>query len=1071
MKKIVITCMFYLAWTAGSLGQTHTIRGVVLSELDSLPIADANITISGAINTKTDNTGSFEFHVSGKNATVTASHVGFSTRQLLLSLPFEGALTITLSPYNQQLEEVIISTGFEDIPLERATGSFEKIDNTLLNRSVSMDILSRIENVTTGIHFDRNSYNFNAEGRPSQHNIFVHGISTVRLNANAPLIILDNFPYEGDINNINPNDIESITVLKDAAAASIWGAKAGNGVIVITSKRSKFEQPISIQVNSTVNLTKKPDLYYRQIITSSDYIDLEQYLFAQGFYNSMENSRSRPALSPVVDILIQERDGLLSAEEARRQIDSHRSHDVRHDMLRHMYREAVHQQYALNLSGGSKIHGFQAGVTYDNALATRVGDKNDRFSIRLQNSLKPTEKLQFNSNIRWASRRDETSENQGFYTNNGFKIPYVSFFDADGNSIPMPLDYRMGFLDTAGNGKLLDWHFWPLREVANAPNSADRREIMLAVDGVYQMRSWLNVETHYQFAENLSSNSTAFDLDNYHTRNQINRGTEIIDGNMIFHFPFGGMLHQSTMRSSSQQGRVQLRASENWKTMHEIHALFGVDVQQQRLNSDGYSAYGYDEGLLTYANNVNHNVRYPIYANLGSTEMIAYPIRDFRETLHRYASLYGNASYTYLSKLTATISGRQDASNLFGVRANERWTPLWSMGIAWTITNEDFLKNDWLEYLKLRGTYGVSGNVDNSMSALTTIRYTNNPSFIGVNFPAAYLGSAPNPLLRWEKVKTFNLGVDFRMISNRISGSIDWYEKRTADLLGNYPLDPTTGVYEMIMNVANTKGRGMDIRLNTHNIRGRFNWSTNMLFSYNNNWVTQTYGRYLGPTSFVSSRFLSSMAGTLAYPAYSYKWGGLDPQTGEPLGMINGELSKDYRTITSAETQLDDLRFHGSSRPLYFGSVINSIAYKNISLSLSLGYKLGYFFRRTGIDYNGLLNNGNGHRDFYDRWQNPGDENTTHVPAFTYPINTRASTFYLNSEVLIEKGDHIRINDIRIDYDFVRIPYRSVGNLKLFCYASNLGIIWSANKQGIDPTVLNGIPRPPSIAIGVNLKL
>lgn len=1073
--KTIIWCFAHLFFFTVAQSQTYTIKGKVINALDGLPIANANIRLIDAGSKNTDGLGNFEFSTTKSQPKLYISHIGFEPRELALSLPLEQPVSIELIPFAQQLQEVVVSTGYEDIPIERTTGSFEKIDNSMLNRSVSMDVLSRIENVATGIHFDRNSYDFNAAGGLPKHDVFIHGISTIRqtpgTNANAPLIVLDNFPYEGDLNNINPNDIESVTMLKDAASASIWGAKAGNGVIVITTKRSVYEQPLSVSFNSNVNITAKPDLYGRKVINTSDYIDVEQYLFRQGFYNSQESSRARPALSPVVETLIRERDGLITTQEAQRQIDSYRGRDIRNDMLGNMYRRAMHRQYALNVSGGSRVHWFHAGIAYDDALPTRVGDSNDRFSLRLQNSVKPFDKLQINSSIRWVNRKSETSVNQGFYSNNGYRFPYISLFDAQGNSIPIPHDYRMGFLDTAGNGKLLDWHFHPLNEINNPPNSASAQETMFTIGADYQLLPWLSIETNYQYTQNNAINRSLYDMDNYYTRNLINRGTELSAGNIIYHFPYGGILDNATTKNIAQQGRGQLRLNNKWKDLHEMYALLGIDVQQQHMVSDAFTAYGYDEDFLTYANNVNHNERYPIYGNLASNGIIPYPVNNFGEILHRYVSLFGNASYTYGKRYTATASARRDASNLFGVKANQRWTPLWSIGLAWNVTNEQFFPLNWLPYLKLRATYGHSGNVDNTMSALTTIRYANNPSSTGVELPAAYLGSAPNPLLRWEKVKTLNLGIDFRVAGNRISGSVDWYRKNTVDLLDSYPLDPTTGINQMTMNVANTKGRGVDVRVNTQNTTGLINWSSNLLFSYNNNWIVAAYARYLGPSSFVRSRFLSTEAGTLAYPAYSYRWGGLDGETGEPMGIIEEMPSKDYMAITSSETQLEDLVFHGSSRPLYFGSIINTFAYKNISVSISLGYKLGYYFRRQSIDYNTLLNNGDGHVDYYNRWQKSGDETGTYVPAFIYPINTQASNFYLNSEVLMERGDHIRINDIRIDYDLARSLFRRSGEVKLFWYASNLGIVWNANKFGIDPTVLNGIPVPPSIALGINLKL
>src|SRR5690606_24499852 len=179
--------------------------------------------------------------------------------------------------------------------------------------------LGRLENLTAGLFFNKTTNDFNSVGQKPSHDLYIHGISTLRdgaIGANSPLIVLDNFPYFGDVNNINPNDIESVTILKDAAATSIWGAKAGNGVIVITSKAAAYEQPLTLSFNTNTNVFMKPNLRQRPVIGVSDYIDVEMFLFEQGFYSNQENDPARPALSPVVELLIKQRDGQLNEHEA-----------------------------------------------------------------------------------------------------------------------------------------------------------------------------------------------------------------------------------------------------------------------------------------------------------------------------------------------------------------------------------------------------------------------------------------------------------------------------------------------------------------------------------------------------------------------------------------------------------------------------------------------------------------------------------------------------------------------------------------------------------------------------------
>lgn len=1070
--RTYIILIFYLMALQTVYGQTHTVRGRVVAEHDGTGIQNVTVyAIQQKITVRTDALGNFQLQLQGEDATLKVSHIGHQPRNVTIGLPQQEPLLIALSAAIHQLDEAVVSTGYETLSKERATGSFEKIDNVMLNRSVSMDVLSRIENLTTGIHFEKGSANFNAAGRRPDHDVYIHGVSTLRngtLGGNAPLIVLDNFPYEGDINSINPNDIESVTILKDAAAASIWGAKAGNGVIVLTSKKADYEQTTQVSVTSNINLFQKPDLYQHRVIKTSDYIDVEQFLFQQGFYASKENSRTRPALSPVVEILIKQRDGQLSANEAQQAIDAYRQNDVRTDMLRYMYREGIQQQHALQISGGTSRQKFIIAGGYDHALpSSRVGGQNSRITLRAENNLKLVRNLELALGIRWAANRAQ-SVSADTYQSSGYPFPYIALADEDGKAIAVPKDYRMGFLDTAGNGRLLDWHYRPLDEIQHPPSSVSSEELLINLGLNYKFTGWLNLDVKYQFSQFGTKNETHYDINSYYARNRINRGSEITEAGVKYHFPFGGIQNTFRQTSGGHRLRGQLNLNKQWSgSSHQLHAIFGAEVQERNNRGDGFIAYGYNDELLTYAGQIDFTYRYPVYGNLASTESMPYPIMDFTETTNRFVSFFSNASYSYSNRYTASLSARRDASNLFGVKTNDKWTPLWSAGLSWAIDREPFFAVQWLPKLKIRATYGYSGNVDNSMSALTTIWY-GSQSYTGVDLPGAELLDPPNPSLRWEKVRNTNLGLDFAFSGNRIKGSIDYYWKHTQDLLHNYPIDPTVGVTSMTMNVARTKSRGLDININTQNLSGRLGWATHVLFSYNNNWITHSYVDYTRPSSYVRGVGMSQIPNTLAFPIYSYRWAGLNPETGEPMGYVAGEVSQGYRSITSADTKLEDLVFHGSARPLYFGSLRNDFTYRGFSLSVNISGFFSYYFRRAGMDYAALINSSDGHIDYYARWQKPGDEQTTHVPAFQYPVGT-GNTFYLNAEPLVEKGDHIRIQDARIAYSLPSIGDWVKGG-QVYLYANNLGIIWRANNLGLDPRVNGNIPMPTSYAVGVNLN-
>jgi len=1061
--------MLYSTFLLGQNG--ININGRVFSALDSLPVANASVSLVDGQTVKTDRQGTFSLRISEGSGRIQITHIAFHQKDVAVHNLSNDSVLVFLEPLSTGIDEVVVSTGYEKLSPERTTGSYEVIDNELFNRSVGMDVLTRIEDVSTGVYFNRQNVDFNNSGRKSQQDIMIHGVSSMRTGGNRPLIILDNFPYEGDINDINPNDIESVTVLKDAAAASIWGAKAGNGVIVLTSKNAKYGERLQIGFSSDLGLTNKPDLYSHKIISASDYIDVEQFLFEKGYYTNQENSRARPALPPVVEVLIKQRDGKITQNEAIQQINGYRTQDVRDDMLNYIYRTMVRQQYALEFKGGSERSRFVVSTGYDRMLPSQAASKYDRFTIRAQNSLKVTESLELSTGIRWVNVNEVASPHYEQYSDNGYRFPYIRFAGANGEPLAVPKDYRMAFLDTAGNGALLDWHYRPLEEVRRYSYRENSKELMLNVGLDYDVMKWLRLSLKYQYSNNQSQDNRLDELDGYIARDRINRGSGWREGSLFYNFPMGGILRNTNGYSTGHNGRFQLTVNRNWTSDHQLSMLAGTEISQAVNQGEGFSLYGYNPDILTFSSTIDHTARYPVYANLAASDMIGYPISPLGHTTNRFVSIFANGSYTFKKRYILSGSARRDASNLFGVSTNNKWTPLWSLGASWNVHQEPFIDPSIFSMLKLRFTYGYSGNVDNSMTGLATIGYGNNSASTGVGWNKATVRNPPNPFLRWEKVRNMNMGIDFSIVGSRLSGSIDIYRKNTTDLLDGVPVDPTTGIGQMTMNVAATKSKGIDVNLRAAILPKSFKWTSNILMTYNNSWIVKSEREYVTPTPFVMMSTMSPLNNTIAFPAYSYRSAGLDPETGEPRGYHDGQISKDYQALTSGQTTtLEDLKFHGSARPTVYGGFRNEFSYGNFMLSANITYRLNYFFRRFGLDYSTMLTNGNGHVDYYDRWQQQGDEERTHVPAFIYPLNGLANTFYLYSESLVERGDHIRLQDIRFSYS-LRQPVKGVSKLSVFAFASNLGILWRANNLGLDPTVRGGIPMPRSFSFGIKMEL
>ncbi|MEO6133500.1 MAG: carboxypeptidase-like regulatory domain-containing protein, partial [Ginsengibacter sp.] len=379
------------------------ISGKVISASGNLPLRGVSVTLAQQKSTTyTDDSGAFTFSLTSANEILTVSHIGFYSQRIPVSINMSLPLLITLQDSTVKLDEVVVNTGYQYIPKERATGSFVHIDNELLNRRVSTNILDRLEGVTSGLIFNPGSTQNGSRPSNEKLGITIRGRSSIDEKVNAdPLIVLDNFPYEGDINNINPNDIESITVLKDAAAASIWGARAGNGVIVITTKKGRMNQPLQIEFSSSFTTGKKPDLFYSSnFLQSSDYIDAEKFLFDKGYFNSdISNTTSRPPLSPAVEIFAKVRAGSLSQTEANSLLDELKKNDVRNDFSKYVYRKSAKQQYSISLHGGSSLTSYFLSVGYDKNAENLIRNSFERFTLNSLNNFTPFKNLVITAGI------------------------------------------------------------------------------------------------------------------------------------------------------------------------------------------------------------------------------------------------------------------------------------------------------------------------------------------------------------------------------------------------------------------------------------------------------------------------------------------------------------------------------------------------------------------------------------------------------------------------------------------------------------------------------------------------
>lgn len=1036
-----------------SYAQDQTIKGKIIDESTGTPLRfstiRSKITLKGDVSNEN---GEFSIIGLSKNDTLIVSHVGYTTKLL----PVESLLInsiVVLFKDEANLDDVIVNTGYQSLPKERATGSFEVVDMEVIKNIPSVNVMQKLEGVSS-IVFDK------ASGRPAQT---IRGLSSINNNS-LPLIVLDHFPFEGDINAINPSDIENITILKDAAASSIWGTRAGNGVIVITTKKGKYNRPLNVDFNSSVQVTGIPDLFTLDQISSSDVVDLELMLFERGYYSNNESSSLRPVLSPVVEILIAQRDKKLTRSEAEGRINALRNLDYRQDFLDHVYQKAANQQYSLAFNGGDDRITYLFSGRFDNNI-DNLASRFQKINLRAFNEFKLSKRISLSAGMTY-SNSNRNSGRTG-YSNTGTR-PYYQLIDEDGNPDTRP-KYRQPYLDTAGNGRLLDWNSYPLKDHEYEKGKNMVNSLLANFTGKIKVLDGVHLDLLYQYENQRNENEVLYQQESAFTRDLINSFSKInySKGIVEYGVPLGSILDESLMKQIAHNGRASVSLNRSWDR-HAWSAIAGFEVRDIIRDGSSSRIYGFDEGIYTVSNvdYVNPFVHFVTSRN----EYI--PNRTGKSLINnRFVSQFANVAYTYDQRYTLSSSVRRDASNLFGVKTNQKWQPLWSMGGKWNISNEVFYNSELIPFLNMRVTYGVSGSVDQSKSAVTTMIYLT-PDFY-TNFIQAGLSQFQNPDLRWEKIKVYNLGFDFLFKGGLFSGSIEYYNKRGEDLFGSAPLDYTTiPTKTLLRNVADMKGHGIDFNLASQVKIGQIVWKPNLMINYNQNKVTKYYSSSnLAYNNLSSGKVVSAKEGYPVYSLISYPWNGLDEE-GNPQGNLHGAISTDYNAIRLMDKE--HLVFSGSATPIYSGFLNQSITYRNINVFLNMSFKLGHYFRKETVKYGDLISMisiGQGSGDFAKRWQQAGDENWSTVPSFIYPLNTNRNHFYENSEILIERGDFVRFQNVVISYELKNTRFLSKNtSSQIYFNANNLGILWRANNSGIDPDFpVNQVPNPMSITLGIRL--
>lgn len=1036
------------------------LSGLVVNEFGE-PMKGANISLSAEKgHYTTNNEGRFVLTRLPRTGKLITSYVGYQIDSLQLN--GQQSVTIRLKPATAALTEVnIVNTGYQQLDKQRASGSFGKPDMTIFNnRTSTPDIAARLEGLVAGLVVstangdDSGSAITNTGTRRS----LVRGLSTVNLNFD-PLYVVNGLQIS-DLSTINPDDIADITVLKDAAAAAIWGVKAANGVFVITTKRGRPNSALRISYSGYLNIQGKPNYDNSHFLNSSQYITAAKEIFDPVVYPL--SSLDRVALAPHEQLLY---DQFAHASDPsyvaakNYQLDSLSRINNQNQILGLWYQNAVTMNHTLAASAGTARYNFYSSVSYADNQTVDKEPENHAYRININQSYRPSKILTvslntFINNTR-KSRDNDISVNSSF-------IPYQLFQDNKGQRLN--LNYLKGLstsmlADYEARGRI-NLNYNPLDELREGFTKSNALTVNLTGNVNLKLFKGLSVDGTYGYQQVKGSLDIYQDISTYDSRIELVSFTRADTPNEIpvYYLPVtGGRYAVNDFDKHNWTVRNQLVYEASPGAGRDVFRIqLGQEVLEEQGKRTTTVVRGYDlasgtSPILDYTaltQGISGTVT-------GSGNLFDSPFMFVKE-LARNVSYFSLFNYTFNRKYSFDASLRQDKSNLFSSDESSHPKPIYSLGGKWQVKKEGFMESfHWINDLGLRATYGITGNAPSAgtASSFDIVSEQTDP----VTGKSLVVINPANRNLRFEQARTINLGLDYALFSNRITGSIDFYTKKTTDLVGAVTLNAVTGTTASIGNLGVLNNKGIEIGLYGAVIQhADFKWSTRIIVSHNYNRL-KSYTDFSPYQLTDTYRLYSNVVpGYASGAVFAYRYAGLDKMGDPQISLANGTVTKKRDAATA-----NDLVYMGSTIPKFSGGLSNTFRYQQFSLSLNMISNLGHVFRRPANDfYTGRLTeqsfSGNLSVEFAQRWKKPGDEAITRIPSYVADASIsfiRRNTDYYNmADINVVSASYVKLRDATLTYNLNPALLKIIGvrGGSLFLQSGNY-MIWRANHDHIDP--------------------
>ncbi|WP_166923609.1 SusC/RagA family TonB-linked outer membrane protein [Flavobacterium poyangense] len=1111
MRKFLHALLLLLA-IAGYSQETRTISGIILDENDKSPIPGASIFVesnsissktsmagiiqSETIGTTTDFDGKFQLKIAKNVTSLRVTFMGYTSYTLELSTS-QKDYTITLRSETAKLQEVVV-TGYQKIEKRKLTSAITKIDMAAIQQTGVSSIDQLLVGQIAGVAVSTPS---GAPGAPAK--IRIRGTASLS-GAQDPLWVLDGLPLEGNdipknfdkdnidvLNNysiagLNPDDIKDITILKDAAATAIYGARAANGVIVVTTKKGKAGKMV-VSFNTNTFITQRPEFSKLNLMNSSEKVDLELYMAGRSDLTYRDTGGDIARILNGSNELDAFRTGGFSSLRPNTQqaINSLRGNNTNWGNL--LYQTAINTQHGLSLAGGGEKSDYYFSLGYYDEKGTTIGTGFKRYNVTLKNNYQMTDKFKVGISL-FGSQNITSSyltDSYAFTSPSTYSRnvnPYLTPYNADGS-------YKYDKDITGYSERQVPFNF--LEERANTSHELKTRALKALFDAEYKFTKNLKITSQLGLQLDNTASEKFAGKDTYYTRNLKEKTSYFSGGKQLYFLPVGGVIQNTNSDFFQYNLKTMVNYSKTIGEKHEIEAMVGNELRRNYNTTIATKGFGFDENNLT--------TQQIVFPNAGLAKESDYRTYAKSKNENAFASFFATAAYTYNRKYSFFGSVRYDGSDLFGVDPKYKYLPLWSTSASWAVSEEDFLKDNLtISNLRLRASYGLQGNIDKNTSPYVV--GTNSTAVIlpGQAEPTINVVSPPNDKLRWEKTENTNLGMDLGLFNNRISIVTDVYGRKSTDLIGLKALPLENGFEFTNMNWAQVTNKGFEITLSTRNIdRPNFKWNTSINFSHNKSNVDRLAVR--------DNSFLPNQEGYAVNAVFGFKTNGID-ENGYPLFVnkkgetVNAQtffglydawaefLPGEFADSKLTPTEFRDLFVYlGDRDPKFTGGLTNTFKVGDFDLAIAASFNIKQTVTRTP-PYNGtLVDRGQNYtRDILDAWS--PTNTSSNLPGITSKTSGTGDSWmayqYFSTrnpiptmnylDTWTSEMSYMRLSSVRLGYTFPKAftDQINIQSIRLNVEARNLFVISSDYKGYFDPETFGNIyaqPVPKSFTLGCNV--